>query len=117
MIFKFLFSVLLFFFWSTNSVQPQEIQTREQIISTFSGKAPQEWGERVKGVKTRLNTDQKVLALTFDACGGPKGSGYDAKLIDFLISEAIPATLFLSGKWMDANPDIFQALARNPLFE
>jgi peptidoglycan/xylan/chitin deacetylase (PgdA/CDA1 family) len=117
MILKFLFSVLLFFFWSTESAQPQEIQTRERIISTFAGKAPQEWGERVKGIKTRLNTDQKVLALTFDACGGPKGSRYDAKLIDFLISEAIPATLFISGKWIDANPDIFQTLTKNPLFE
>jgi peptidoglycan/xylan/chitin deacetylase (PgdA/CDA1 family) len=57
------------------------------------------------------------LALTFDACSGPKGSGYDPKLINFFTSEAIPATLFISGKWMGANPDIFQTLARNPLFE
>jgi peptidoglycan/xylan/chitin deacetylase (PgdA/CDA1 family) len=68
-------------------------------------------------VKTRLNTDQKVLALTFDACGGPKGSGYDATLIDFLTREAIPATLFISGKWVDANPELLRALSRNPLFE
>jgi peptidoglycan/xylan/chitin deacetylase (PgdA/CDA1 family) len=95
----------------------QEIKTRERIISTFSGRVPQEWGEKVKGVKTRLNTDQKVLALTLDACGGPKGSGYNVKLIDFLTSEAIPATLFISGKWIDANPDIFQILAKNPLLE
>jgi peptidoglycan/xylan/chitin deacetylase (PgdA/CDA1 family) len=117
MILKFLFSVLLFFFWSTESVQPQEIRIKEQIISRFSGRVPHEWGEKVKGVKTRLDTDQKVLALTFDACGGPKGSGYDAKLIDFLASEAIPATLFVSGKWMNANPDIFWTLTKNPLFE
>ena len=116
MILKFLIYVLLFSCWTIEPVQPQEKQTRERIISTFTGKAPQEWGEGVRGIKTRLNTDQKVLALTFDACGGPKGSGYDAKLIDFLTSEAIPATLFISGKWIDANPDIFQALARNPLF-
>ena len=103
--------------WRIDLGWPQEILTKEQIISKFSGKAPQEWGERVKGVKTRLDTEQKVLALTFDACGGPKGSRYDAKLIDFLTSEATPATLFISGKWMKANPDIFQALARNPLFE
>jgi peptidoglycan/xylan/chitin deacetylase (PgdA/CDA1 family) len=38
-------------------------------------------------------------------------------LIDFLTREAIPATLFLSGKWVDANPDLLQALSRNPLFE
>ena len=112
------FIVLLSFsLCPTESVWPQEIPTREQIIGKFSGRIPHEWGEVVKGVKTRLNSDQKVLALTFDACGGPKGSGYDAKLIDFLTSEAIPATLFISGKWIDANPEIFQTLSRNPLFE
>jgi peptidoglycan/xylan/chitin deacetylase (PgdA/CDA1 family) len=115
----FIFFILysIFSSWYIDPGWPQEIQTKERIISTFTGKVPQEWGERVRGVKTRLNTDQKVLALTFDACGGPKGSGYDARLIAFLTSAAIPATLFISGKWMDANPDIFQTLARNPLFE
>lgn len=117
MILKFLFSVLLFFFWSTESGQPQEIRTKEQIISKFYGRVPQEWGEKVKGVKTRLDIDQKVLALTFDACGGPKGSNYDEKLIQYLENEKIPATLFISGKWIDANPDIFRTLTKNPLFE
>ena len=103
--------------WSIDSGQSQEIQTKERIISTFTGRVPKEWGERVRGVKTRLNTDQKVLALTFDACGGPKGSGYDGKLIEYLESEKIPATLFISGRWMDANPEIFKTLSKNPLFE
>jgi peptidoglycan/xylan/chitin deacetylase (PgdA/CDA1 family) len=110
-------SSLIFSPWSANPTQSQELPTKEQIISKFSGRFLHEWGEKVKGVKTRLETDQKVLALTFDACGGPMGSGYDAKLIDFLTSEAIPATLFIGGKWMDANPEIFQTLSSNPLFE
>ena len=95
----------------------QEVQTREEIISTFSGRIPREWGERVRGVKTRLNTDQKVLALTFDACGGIKGGGYDDRLIEYLEREKIPGTLFMSGKWIDANRNAFRGLARNPLFE
>ena len=117
-------TILIFFIpffilssWRIDQGQSQEIPTREQITAKFSGRVPREWGEVVKGVKTRLNTDQKVLALTFDACGGPKGNGYDAKLVDFLTSEAIPATLFISGKWMDSNPEIFQTLSSNPLFE
>jgi len=97
--------------------QCQESQTKERIILAFTGRVPQEWGEMVKGVKTRLETDQRVIAFTFDACGGPKGSGYDAKLINFLTSEAIPATLFISGRWIDANPEIFKELAKKPLFE
>ena len=95
----------------------QKPTTREKILSLYSGKAPQEWGETVKGAKTRLDTDQKVIALTLDACGGSKGKGYDAKLIDYLESEKIPATLFLSGLWVDANPEISQRLTKNHLFE
>jgi peptidoglycan/xylan/chitin deacetylase (PgdA/CDA1 family) len=97
--------------------QSQETQTKEKIISTFTKKIPKEWGEKVTGVKTRLGTNQKVIALTFDACGGPRGSGYDAKLINYLKRGKIPATLFISGRWIDANRDIFQELAKHPLFE
>jgi peptidoglycan/xylan/chitin deacetylase (PgdA/CDA1 family) len=108
---------LLFLLGKIESGQSQGIQTRERIVSTFSGKSPKEWGEVVKGVKTRLGTNQTVIALTFDACGGPRGSGYDAKLINYLKSEKIPATLFISGRWIDANPEIFKELAKEPLFE
>jgi peptidoglycan/xylan/chitin deacetylase (PgdA/CDA1 family) len=93
------------------------MQTREEILSRFAHRVPKEWGEKVKGVKTRLDTDQKVLALTFDACGGPKSSGYDAMLIQYLESEKIAATLFISGRWIDANPEVFKKLAGHPLFE
>jgi len=116
-ILKFLVYVLLFSCWTIESALPQETRTKEQIIAKFSRRVPREWGEVVQGVKTRLNTDRKVLALTFDACGGPRGSKYDEKLIQYLETEKIPATLFISGKWVDANPDLLQALSRNPLFE
>ena len=107
----------LFFFFGMDLGQCQEIQDKERIISTFTGKVPKEWGERVRGVKTRLNTDQKVLTLTLDACGGPRSNGYDAKLIKYLKDEKILATLFISGRWIDANLEIFKELSKNPLFE
>jgi len=53
------------------------------------------------------------IALTFDACDGR----YNKELIDFLISENIPATLFLSGKWIDRNIKKAMELAKNNLFE
>ncbi len=111
--------ILLFtlFLMGINCGQSQEIRTKEQIISTFTGRTPREWGEVVRGVKTRLNTEEKVLALTFDACGGRRRSGYDAKLIQFLETEKVSATLFISGRWMDANPEICKKLSKNPLFE
>lgn len=88
-----------------------------RITREFSGKAPKEWGENVTGVRTRLATDEKVVSLTLDACGSPKGKGVDQKLVDFLSQEQIPATLFINARWIDANPDLFKRLAANPLFE
>ena len=40
------------------------------------------------------------VALTFDLCPVRNGSGYDQPLMDYLIGHRIPATLFMSGKWM-----------------
>lgn len=66
---------------------------------------------------TKLPDGESATALTFDACGGPGGSGYDADLIDFLRKCSVPATLFLNARWIDANPDVFRQLAADPLFE
>lgn len=113
----FIILFFVFFPWGMDWIQCQETQTKEKIISTFTGKVPKEWGEIVRGVKTKLNTDQKVLALTFDACGGSKDLGFDAKLIKYLESKKIPATLFLSSRWIDVNQENFKKLVKNPLFE
>jgi len=114
-------TILVFFFAAFIGIAGQglcqESTNREGIISRFNGKVPREWGERVRGVRTKLNTDQKRIAFTFDACGGPRGNGYDAKLIEYLKSMKIPATLFISGKWIDANPKIFKELAIEPFLE
>ncbi|MBB6452346.1 peptidoglycan/xylan/chitin deacetylase (PgdA/CDA1 family) [Salirhabdus euzebyi] len=77
---------------------------------------PVEWGETVTGVKTQLNTTEKVIALTLDACGGPYGSEYDKELLDYLITQHIPATLFVNSRWINENPELFLALYNNPLF-
>lgn len=82
-----------------------------------SNKDPAEWGEKVTGIKTRLDTANKVMALTFDACGGSAGSRYDRKLLEYLMAEKIPATLFINSRWIDANSDVFISLADNSLFE
>jgi len=90
---------------------------RDKIIDRYQNEIPQEWGISITGVKTKLATDKKAIALTFDACGGQNGNGYDKELIEYLTQEQIPATLFISGKWIDANSEIFKALSLNPLFE
>ncbi|MDV2685812.1 polysaccharide deacetylase family protein [Alkalihalophilus lindianensis] len=77
----------------------------------------QQWGENVDGVKTRIDTEEKKLALTFDACGGPYGNGYDQELISFLEEEQIPATLFINQRWIVEYHELFLELAENPLFQ
>lgn len=78
--------------------------------------AAADWGPHVDGVVSRVITKKKVIYLTFDACGGGRGSGYDAGLIQFLIDHKIEATLFINSRWIDANPETFMELSKNPLF-
>jgi peptidoglycan/xylan/chitin deacetylase (PgdA/CDA1 family) len=75
--------------------------------------APAAFGLDVPGVVHRLPTQERVVALTFDACGGAHGSGYDAALIDTLRTTGTRATLFLNQRWILAHPD----LAADPLFQ
>jgi peptidoglycan/xylan/chitin deacetylase (PgdA/CDA1 family) len=90
---------------------------KERLIAAYKNQIPTDWGETVAGIRTRLDTTDKVIALTFDACGGPRGNRYDTALIEFLRKEKIPATLFVSGSWIDANAATFKKLAADPLFE
>ncbi len=115
-----MFSILLLVLTSAiAAADPTEDagQLAARIAATYTGKTPRQWGENVTGVRTRLATDKKVLALTLDACGSAKGKGVDRNLIDFLVQEQIPATLFINARWIDANPELFRQLAAQPLFE
>lgn len=75
------------------------------------------FGENISGVYTHMDVEERVLALTLDACGGKMGSEYDQDLMDYLMEEKIPATLFINGRWIKANPDLFKTLCDNDLFE
>jgi peptidoglycan/xylan/chitin deacetylase (PgdA/CDA1 family) len=93
------------------------VLTRAQVVARYGHLRPRTWGFGGPGVIRDLRTSRRVIALTFDACGGPGGSGYDQALLDFLRRRDVPATLFLNSRWIDANPAAFRQLAREPLFE
>ena len=57
------------------------------------------------------------VALTFDLCPVRNGAGYDQALIDYLIERKIPATFFMSGKWMTKHARQVKALLQVPFFE
>jgi peptidoglycan-N-acetylglucosamine deacetylase len=59
----------------------------------------------------------RSVALTFDACPTDLSDEYDEKVIDVLLHEHAPATLFLSGRWVEKNPDKAKFLATIPQFE
>lgn len=91
------------------------------VAATYDGLIPQQWGLDVDGVHGRLvnsgSASAPTLALTFDACGGPGGSGVDDELLEVLTGAGVPATLFLNLRWITANPRVVERLAVNPLFE
>ena len=91
--------------------------TRAQVVARYGHLRPNTWGFGGPGVVRDLPTSRRVIALTFDACGGPGGSGYNEALISFLRRREVPATLFLNSRWIDANPTAFRQLAAEPLFE
>lgn len=102
--------------WAGIAPDQSSATLKAEMEAAYDGKTPKEWGETVTGVKTSLKTNERVIALTFDACGSPKGKGIDAELIRFLEQEKVPATLFINARWIDANPELFLKLAANPLF-
>ncbi|MBI3806577.1 MAG: polysaccharide deacetylase family protein [Nitrospirae bacterium] len=57
------------------------------------------------------------VALTFDLCPVRNGGGYDQELIDYLIAQKIPATFFMSGKWITKHDRQVKALLQVPFFE
>ena len=89
--------------------------SKAQLVTEFDGRRPAEWGLAVTGVVTRSHASHTVL--TFDACGGPGGSGVDQELLATLRRLNIPATLFVNARWIQANRQDAAELAHDPLFE
>jgi peptidoglycan/xylan/chitin deacetylase (PgdA/CDA1 family) len=92
-------------------------QLKKRIVSESKNTPAGNWGEFVKGVDESINTKNRIVAFTFDACGGKHGSGCDKELIEYLHQEKIPATLFISGRWIDSQFTEFLDLSRDTLFE
>lgn len=113
-------SILILLIANTTVISYAEVNMddlKTKYIAKYKDLVPTEWGENVTGVRNSIDTEKKVIALTFDACGqGGLSDGYDKELIDFLIAENIPATLFISARWISTNEEAIQKLAKNPLF-
>ena len=119
----------------------------EQLGATFAraygSLKPRQWGEHLAGVTRRLDpagglpapsgtegtapapaattpaggSGRPTVALTLDACDGGRGTSYDAGIIALLREKRIPATIFVTSRWMRGNPEALRDLAADPLFE
>jgi peptidoglycan/xylan/chitin deacetylase (PgdA/CDA1 family) len=65
-----------------------------------------------------VTTGEPAVAITFDACAiRTNGYGFDAAVFEILKRERVPATIFVSGRWVELHPDAMAALVREPLVE
>lgn len=90
----------------------------EAIIEKYKNTESKHWGDKINGIYYRLATDEKNVALTFDACGGSElANGYDRDIIEYLREKQIPATLFVTKPWIEANKEAFDGISSDSLFE
>ncbi len=69
-------------------------------------------------VVTRLPTDAKVVALTFDGCEAPNAhASLDRGILAVLQAQKLPFTIFATGLFAETNRDDLARLARSPLVE
>jgi peptidoglycan/xylan/chitin deacetylase (PgdA/CDA1 family) len=59
----------------------------------------------------------RSIALTFDACPTDLPDEYDARVVEILLRDKVPATIFMSGRWVEKNPEKAKLLAEMPQFE
>ncbi|MGJ3403347.1 polysaccharide deacetylase family protein [Glutamicibacter sp. Je.9.36] len=86
-------------------------------MAKFKNVPAGQFGLEVPGIELGLPKGNAAAALTFDACGGPRGSGVDGALLDALRAKQVPATLFVNERWARANARLMDELASDELFE
>jgi peptidoglycan-N-acetylglucosamine deacetylase len=65
-----------------------------------------------------MRTRQPVVALTFDACATTKqDNSFDREIFEILQREHVPATIFPTGRWIEAHPEAARELAAQPWIE
>jgi peptidoglycan-N-acetylglucosamine deacetylase len=81
------------------------------------GLAPKDPGLTLRPLRS-VATTEPAIAITFDACATrTKSYGFDRPVFELLQRERIPATIFVSGRWVEGHPDVMAELTREPLIE
>ncbi|MCX7770709.1 MAG: polysaccharide deacetylase family protein [Proteobacteria bacterium] len=64
-----------------------------------------------------FHANEKQVALTFDACETKTPSYFDKEVLEFVIREEIPVTIFLSGKFIERNTKDVKEVAKYEFIE
>jgi peptidoglycan/xylan/chitin deacetylase (PgdA/CDA1 family) len=65
-----------------------------------------------------VETHEPAVALTFDACATRSHRySFDRNIFNVLKRERLPATIFVSGRWVEGHPDVMAELSVDPLVE
>ncbi len=65
-----------------------------------------------RGIIERLPGKDSLIALTFDACETKTPSHFDSTILNYLLRNEIPFTVFLGGKFATRNSNEVRALAQ-----
>lgn len=68
-------------------------------------------------IVTRLPTEERVVALTLDACEAGKVTHLDTGVADYLIANKVPFTIFMGGRFARDNPEDAAMLGALPFVE
>jgi peptidoglycan/xylan/chitin deacetylase (PgdA/CDA1 family) len=86
------------------------------MFARAAGLVPHEAEARPVTV-SRVSTVLPVVALTFDACPTLDRRGFDREVFEILRREKVPATVFVSGRWVEKHWAEARELAAEPLIE
>jgi peptidoglycan-N-acetylglucosamine deacetylase len=64
-----------------------------------------------------IPTNDRVVALTFDACEAGQRMSFDRGILDYLLAKRLPFTVFASGRFVENNKPDFQELAKLDFIE
>ena len=126
MIYKSIIAIVIFVIFSGCNESPKRDHTSSKIDTVNQSSNPIQKTDSLKnfksveipdGIITKLPTDDKIIALTFDACETKTTVHFDEGILSYLLTEKIPFTIFMSGKFAKTNRERLTELSKIDFIE
>ncbi len=90
--------------------------SRQEISAKYASARPKYWSEFQHGIKTRIDSSEEAIALTFDLCGND-GDTFDRELLDYILANEVECTVFVNSRWIDNFAREFYDISEEPFIE